>query len=82
MTPAPALPNPVELAIPAFILLVLLEIAVARARGLLAYELRDTAASLAMGLGNLAVGLAAGVLAWRALVFVQGFRLFDLGDAW
>lgn len=82
MTAAPALPNPVALAIPAFILLVLLEIAVARARGLFAYELRDTAASLAMGLGNLVIGLAAGFAAYRALVFVHGFRLFDLGYAW
>jgi sterol desaturase/sphingolipid hydroxylase (fatty acid hydroxylase superfamily) len=82
MTLEPRLPNPVELAIPAFILLVLLEIGVARAKGLSAYELRDTAASLAMGLGNLVIGLAAGTLAYVALNWVHAFRLFDIGYAW
>jgi sterol desaturase/sphingolipid hydroxylase (fatty acid hydroxylase superfamily) len=82
MTLEPRLPNPVELAIPAFILLVLLEIGVARAKGLSAYELRDTAASLAMGLGNLVIGLGAGTLAYVALNWVHAFRLFDIGYAW
>ena len=48
MTLEPTLPSPVELAIPAFILLVLLEIGVTRVKRLPAYEIRDTAASLAM----------------------------------
>jgi sterol desaturase/sphingolipid hydroxylase (fatty acid hydroxylase superfamily) len=82
MTLEPRLPNPVELAIPAFILLVLLEIGVARAKGLSAYELRDTAASLAMGLGNLVIGLGAGAAAYVALNAVHAFRLFDIGYAW
>jgi sterol desaturase/sphingolipid hydroxylase (fatty acid hydroxylase superfamily) len=82
MTLEPRLPNPVELAIPAFILLVLLEVGVARAKGLFAYELRDTAASLAMGLGNLVVGLGAGAVAYVALNAAHAFRLFDIGYAW
>ena len=82
MTLEPRLADPVQLAIPAFILLVLLEIAVARARRLPAYELRDTAASLAMGLGNLVVALGAGAGAYVALNWVAQFRLVDIGYRW
>ena len=82
MTLEPRLADPVQLAVPAFILLVLLEIAVTRAQRRSAYELRDTAASLAMGLGNLVVGLAAGTGAYVALNAVWQFRLFDIGYHW
>lgn len=82
MTLEPRMPNPVELAIPAFILLVLVEIAVTRWRRLPAYEIRDTAASLAMGLGNLAVGVAAGIGVYYALTWVHQFRLAEIGYHW
>ena len=45
MTLEPKLADPVQLAIPAFILLVLIEIGVAKLRREPAYEIRDTAAS-------------------------------------
>jgi sterol desaturase/sphingolipid hydroxylase (fatty acid hydroxylase superfamily) len=82
MTLEPKLADPVAVAIPAFVLLVLLEIAVAWRRRRPAYELRDTAASLAMGLGNLAIGLAGGAVAYVALNWVYQFRLITLGYAW
>jgi sterol desaturase/sphingolipid hydroxylase (fatty acid hydroxylase superfamily) len=82
MTLEPKLPSPVEIAVPAFILVVLLEIAVARARRMAAYEIRDTAASLAMGLGNLAIGLVAGIGAYVALNWVYQAHLLDLGYRW
>jgi len=82
MTLEPKLADPVALAIPAFVLLVLLEVAAAWRWRLAAYELRDTAASLAMGLGNLVVGLAAGAAAYVALNWVYQFRLITLGYAW
>jgi sterol desaturase/sphingolipid hydroxylase (fatty acid hydroxylase superfamily) len=82
MTLEPKLPSPVEIAVPAFILLVLLEIAVARARRMAAYEIRDTAASLAMGLGNLAIGLVAGIGAYVALNWVYQAHLLDFGYRW
>jgi sterol desaturase/sphingolipid hydroxylase (fatty acid hydroxylase superfamily) len=82
MTLEPTLPSPVELAIPAFILLVLLEIGVTRVKRLPAYEIRDTAASLAMGLGNLAIGLVAGIGAYIALNWVYQFHLLDLRYHW
>lgn len=79
MTLEPKLPDPVQLAIPAFIVLVLLEIAVARLNGRAAYEIRDTAASLMMGLGNLAVGLLVGGGIYLATSWVYQYRLLDLG---
>ena len=52
MTTAPDLPNPTELAIPAFVLLILIEIWWVRRRDARAYEPRDTLTSLALGLGS------------------------------
>ena len=60
---APAVRDPVEVAIPFFVALVVLEAVISgwrRSRGREAgrgYEARDTAASLAMGLGSVAIGL-------------------------
>jgi sterol desaturase/sphingolipid hydroxylase (fatty acid hydroxylase superfamily) len=62
--------------------LVLPEIAVARARRMAADEIRDTAASLAMGLGNLAIGLVAGIGAYVALNWVYQAHLLDLAYRW
>lgn len=72
------LPDPVILAIPAFVGLAALEILVARLRKHPAYELRDTAASLTMGLVNLVQAvLFAGVI-WWSLQATYQWRLFDL----
>lgn len=65
------------LAIPAFILAIVVEWRVARNRASL-YELRDTAANLAMGTGNVLVS-AAWKLALLPLFFLAyQYRLFDL----
>jgi len=75
-------PDPVTIAVPFFIGLVILEmIAVKRgARG--AYDWRDSAASLAMGFGSTLAGLlSAGAVAWLAYLF-WAHRLFDIPIAW
>jgi sterol desaturase/sphingolipid hydroxylase (fatty acid hydroxylase superfamily) len=82
MTLEPRLADPVQLAIPAFILLVLIEIGVTRLRREPAYEIRDTAASLAMGLGNLVIGIVLGLATYAAANWVYQYRLLDLGYAW
>lgn len=77
------LPDPVKLAIPAFIVLMVLEIALFRiglAKG--RYELRDTAASLTMGLGNLALGIPFAALIFAMTVWTHQFAIFDIGYAW
>ncbi|MGE0828246.1 MAG: sterol desaturase family protein [Hyphomonadaceae bacterium] len=77
-----AIPDVVTLAIPFFVALIFLEMLYVRASGKGAYEARDAAASLAMGLGNSILG---GVFASAVLAvhyFVYQFRLFDIPWAW
>ncbi len=75
-------PNLIHLAIPAFLLLLLLEaIADARMRTDL-YERQDTFASLAMGIGNVLVNLVAKGIQFGALLWLYKFRLFNLGTQW
>lgn len=72
------LPDPVIMAIPAFIALAVLEVLVARWRAMPAYELKDTAASLTMGLVNLVQGILFAGLIWWSLEAVHQWRLLDL----
>lgn len=73
------LPDPVALAIPAFIALILVEMLVWKMGGRARYETRDAAASLVMGLGNFITGLLGAVVILSAFTAVHRFRLFDLG---
>jgi sterol desaturase/sphingolipid hydroxylase (fatty acid hydroxylase superfamily) len=76
------LPNVVLYAIPAFIVLCLLEALIGRWRGRFEHDYRDSAASLAMGLGNVVIGTATGGVILVASLWVHQFRLFDIGYAW
>ena len=76
------LPNPVDDAIPAFVLLVLAEMLVARLRDRTRYCPRDTLTSLALGLGSTVAGLLSGGAVYALATWVSGFRLFDIGWAW
>src|ERR1700751_679827 len=76
------MPNLIELAIPGFILLMTIE-AVADAvmrRDL--YEVKDSAASITMGLGNVAVNLVAKTMQLAIFGLLYQFRLFNLGVQW
>ncbi len=76
------LPDVVGLAIPFFVGLIALEIAIWRFAGRGRYETRDTAASLVMGIGNLGVGLLVGGLIFAVHALVYEHRLFDLERVW
>lgn len=70
----------VNYAIPAFIALMILEAAVAARRKQAVYEGRDTATSLAMGVGNVLINLG-----WKGIAFgvysaLYDVAFFDLGD--
>src|SRR5688572_17064453 len=77
------LPNPVDLAIPGFILLVLVEMIVARLRDRKRYCPKDTLTSLALGFGSSVAGiLSAGLIfalavSWTWWAFALCFVLDD-----
>ncbi|MEZ4359500.1 MAG: sterol desaturase family protein [Kofleriaceae bacterium] len=75
--------NLVLYSIPAFLLLIVVEIAWARRHPEAAgYELRDTAASLTMGLGNVFLSAAATLLRVPVYLWIYEHRFFDLPRAW
>jgi len=78
----PQIPNLIHLAIPGFILLLLAEaIADATMRREL-YQFKDTAASLAMGTGNVIIGLAAKAMVLGVFTLVHRFAIFNIGYTW
>jgi sterol desaturase/sphingolipid hydroxylase (fatty acid hydroxylase superfamily) len=74
--------NLIHYAIPAFIILLLLEVAVAAYEKKDWYETKDTFSSLAMGIGNVLIGLVGKGLVLGAYFAVYQFRIFDLGAQW
>nr|WP_302054125.1 sterol desaturase family protein [Sphingomonas tagetis] len=76
------MPNPVDLAVPAFVLLVLAEMIVARFRDRSRYCPRDTLTSLMLGFGSTIAGVLAGGMVFALASWVHQFRLFDIGYAW
>ncbi len=73
------LPDPVVIATPIFVLLIVVEMLIGRFSGRTRYQPTDTLTSLSLGLGSTLVGAAsAGALAWLGY-FVHGYRLFDFG---
>lgn len=77
-----ALPNPVTLAIPAFLLLMLFEIAAVSLGGRGRYCWRDTLTSISLGVGNLLAAILTGGLVLAIAIFIHEFALFDIGYAW
>lgn len=77
------LPDPVTFAIPAFVLLIVIEAVIGRyAPTKSNYETRDSAASLLMGLGNFAIGLVNFGVVGAVSLWVYQYRLFDIGYHW
>ena len=78
----PDLPDILTLAVPGFVLLLLIELVYGWRSGKVQFEARDTFASLMMGIGNMvtnafAIGLVTGVA-----VTLYQVRLFDIGYVW
>ncbi len=76
------MPNLIHLAIPAFITLLVVEAVVVAWLRRDVYEVKDTAASITMGLGNLAVELLAKVIQFAALTYLHRFAIFSIGYQW
>ncbi len=75
-------PDVVQMAVPLFVVAILLELAwiTLKRRGG-RYETRDALTSLAMGAGNVIEGLLLGFVAYGYFTFIWQFRLFDLGSS-
>jgi sterol desaturase/sphingolipid hydroxylase (fatty acid hydroxylase superfamily) len=78
----PDLPNPVDFAVPAFVLLVLAEMLVARMRDRHRYCPRDTLTSLALGLGSTVAGALSAGAVFALATGVSEYRVFEIGWAW
>lgn len=79
----PSFPNVTQLAIPAFVALILAEIFAIKwlkARG--EFETRDTMTSLFMGVGNVVAGLLLGFVAYNVLVWAYQYRVTTIGFEW
>jgi sterol desaturase/sphingolipid hydroxylase (fatty acid hydroxylase superfamily) len=75
-------PDVVTLAVPFFVLLIVLEMAAWKLTGRGSFETRDAAASLLMGLGNQIAPLFGGAFVLSAVwTSVYQFRLFDIPNA-
>jgi len=74
-----SLSNPVALATPIFVLLVIAEMVFARITQRARYETFDTAASLLMGFGSVVAGVLSAAFFLAVFALVQPLRLADLG---
>ena len=74
--------NPTELAVPGFVLLVLIEMVWAWKKRPTSYEPRDTLTSLSFGLGSTVAGLLTGGFFLALFLAAWEYRLFDIGWAW
>lgn len=79
---SPTLPDVVQYAVPGFVLLVLVEMIVARVRDRTRYEPKDTLTSLSLGLGSTIAGALTAGLAFAMAMWVWQYRILDIGYAW
>lgn len=79
----PEFPNLIHFAIPFFIIAMLLELYVTTRENIKTYEKKDAFSSIAMGLGNVALGFLSKGLVLLAFFYIYDhFRLFTIPVAW
>jgi sterol desaturase/sphingolipid hydroxylase (fatty acid hydroxylase superfamily) len=78
----PQLPNLINLAIPGFIALLVLEAVLDAIMRRELYQLKDTAASLAMGIGNVLLGLVNKAMIFAVFTAVHRFAIFKIEYQW
>ncbi|WP_299328739.1 sterol desaturase family protein [Parasphingopyxis sp.] len=76
------LPDPVQYAVPAFVILVLVEMLIARRVDPSRYEPKDTLTSLLLGTGSTVAGALTGSIVVGLAVWLSQFRLFDISFVW
>jgi sterol desaturase/sphingolipid hydroxylase (fatty acid hydroxylase superfamily) len=75
-------PDPVQLAIPAFIISIIIEMFAIKSGARGDYDWRDSATSLAMGFGNTFAAVIFGAAVVGLGVWIHQFRLFDIPVTW
>jgi sterol desaturase/sphingolipid hydroxylase (fatty acid hydroxylase superfamily) len=79
----PEIPNLIHYAIPFFVLSLVIEIILTSKRHMDTYELKDASSSIAMGLGNVFIGLLSKFIVVGALMFVYyNYRIFTIPFSW
>lgn len=78
----PEIPNLIHYAIPFFIITVIIEVILTVKIRLEEYDFKDAATSIAMGLGNVLLGLVSKSLVFVVFTFFYKFRLFTIPFAW
>lgn len=79
----PEFPNLIHYAIPVFIATVIIEVILTVKVKMQEYEYKDAATSIAMGLGNVTIGLISKTLVLGVFYFVyNSFHLFDIPFVW
>ncbi len=79
----PDLPNLIYYAIPFFIITLIIEIIVDVREKANAYDTKDAATSLAMGLGNVFLGIFSKALVFAIFIYLyQNFRFFTIPFIW
>ena len=78
----PELPNPVDYAVPGFVLLVIIEMVWARFKAPEKYEPRDTLTSLLFGFGSSVAGALTGAFVLAAFVTLYQYRAFTIPFVW
>ena len=79
----PEFPNLIHYAIPIFIATVIIEVILTVKVKLQEYEYKDAATSIAMGLGNVSIGLISKTLVLAVFYLVyKSFHLFDIPFVW
>lgn len=76
------MPDLIHLAIPAFMGLLVLEAIIDAVMRRDLYEIKDTAASLTMGTGNVIIGLGAKAMIFGLYTLVHRFAIFNIGYQW
>lgn len=76
------LPNPVDYAVPAFVLLIVLEMLWARYRAPEKYEPKDTLTSLLFGFGSTVAGALTGATIFGLSVWLYQYRTVTVPFAW
>lgn len=76
------MPELIHLAVPAFLLLLILEAIASTIMKRDLYEIKDTAASLTMGICNLVISLFSKAVQFSVLLFLHKFAIFKIGYEW